>query len=152
MLRNPVADTQKRISIVTVLAALVDLKFHAEITLAVTVKYRVGFIVVFVDRTLLAFLITPVAIGVIVLIIVVGVVPMNNAPTTFAGRVVIIVTRIAERHAISACIIVSPDSVAAMRAFNRFTVKTQVTQDTSVELIIIIVSDILAAAIADKVL
>ena len=33
MLRNPVADTQKRISVVAVLAALIDFKFHAEIAL-----------------------------------------------------------------------------------------------------------------------
>ena len=38
MLRNPVADTQNRISVVAVLAALVDFKFHAEIALAVAVK------------------------------------------------------------------------------------------------------------------
>ena len=49
MLRNPVADTQKRISVVAILAALVDFKFHAEIALAVTVKYRVGFVVVLVN-------------------------------------------------------------------------------------------------------
>ena len=49
MLRNPVADTQKRISIVAVLAALVDFKFHAEITLAVAVKYRFGLVVVLVN-------------------------------------------------------------------------------------------------------
>ena len=33
MLRNPVADTQKRISVVAVLAALIDFKLHDEIAL-----------------------------------------------------------------------------------------------------------------------
>jgi len=91
MLRNPVADTQKRISVVAVLATLVDLKFHAKIALAVTVKDRVGLVAVFVNGAVLAFLITPVAIGVIIVIVVVGVVPMNNAPTTFAGCIIVVI-------------------------------------------------------------
>ena len=100
MLRNPVADTQKRISVVAVLAALVDFKFHAEISLAVTVKNGFGFVVVLVNRAILAFLIAPIAIGVIVLIIVVGVVPMNDSASAFAGRVIIVIARIAERHTV----------------------------------------------------
>ena len=104
------------------------------------------------NGTVLAFLVTSVAVGVIVVIVVVGVITVNDSAAAFAGRVIVIVAGVAERRTVCARVIVSPDSVTAMRAFNRFTVKTQVTQDTSVELIIIIVSDILAAAIADKVL
>ena len=105
------------------------------------------------NGTVLTFLVTTVTIDVIIIIIVVvGVVPMNDSTAAFAGRVIVIVAGVAERRTVCARVIVSPDSFAAMRAFNRFTVKTQVTQDTSVELIIIIVSDVLAAAIADKVL
>jgi len=152
VLCNPVADTQKRISVATVFAALIDFKFHAEIALRVTIKYGFGLVIVFVNGTVLTFLVAPIAVGVIVLIVVIGVVAVDNTPTALACGVIVIIAGIAERHAVSACIVVRPDSVVAMRAFNRFTVKTQVTQDTSVELIIIIVSDILAAAIADKVL
>ena len=114
MLRNPVADTQNRISVVAVLSALIDFKFHAEITLAVTVKYRVGLVIVLVNRTVLAFLIAPIAVGVIVLIVVIGVVAVDNTPTALACGVIVIIAGIAERHAVSACIVVSPDSVAAM--------------------------------------
>ena len=100
MLRNPVADTQKRISVVAVLAALVDLKFHAEIPLAVTIKDRVGLVVVFVNGAVLTFLVTAVAVGVVIVIIVIGVVPMNDTPTAFAGRVIIVIAGIAERHTV----------------------------------------------------
>ena len=112
VLRNPVADTQKRISVVAVLTALVDFKFHAEITLAVTVKYRVGLVAVFVNGAVLTFLVTPVAIGVIVVIFVICVIPMNDSAAALAGRVVIIVAGVAERRtvvpALSSAQILSP--------------------------------------------
>ena len=100
MLRNPVADTQKRISVVAVLAALVDFKFHAEIALRVTIKDGVGLVIVLVNRTVLAFLIAPIAIGVIVFIIVVGVVPVNDSAAALAGRVIIVVAGVSERHTV----------------------------------------------------
>ena len=100
MLRNPVADTQKRISVVAVLTALVDFKFHAEIALAVAIKYRGGFVIVLVNITVLTFLIAPVAIGVIVFIIVVGVVPVNDSAAALAGRVIIVVVGVSERHTV----------------------------------------------------
>ena len=91
VLCNPVADTQKRISIIAILAALIDFKFHAEITLAVTVKYRVGLVVVLVNGAVLTFLVTPVAIRIIIVIVVIGVVAVNNASAALAGRIVIVV-------------------------------------------------------------
>lgn len=100
MLRNPVADTQKRISVVAVLAVLVDFKFHAEIELAVAIKYGFGLVIVFMNGTVLAFLVATVAIGVIIVIIVIGVVAVNNASAAFAGRVVIVIAGVAEWHAV----------------------------------------------------
>ena len=100
VLRNPVADTQKRISVVAVLAALVDFKFHAKIALRVTIKDGVGLVIVLVNRTVLAFLIAPIAIGVIVFIIVVGVVPVNDSAAALAGRVIIVVAGVSERHTV----------------------------------------------------
>ena len=116
MLRNPVADVQKRISVVAVLATLVDFKFHAEIALAVAVKYGFGLVVVFVNGAVLTFLVATVAIGVVIVVIVVSVVPMNDSAAALAGRIVIIVAGVAERHTISACIVICPDSVTAMLA------------------------------------
>ena len=95
MLRNPVADTKKRISIVTILAALVDFKFHAEITLAVAIKDGFWLIAVFVNGAILPLFVTPVTVGVVIVIVVVGVITVDNTTTAFTGRVVIIVAGIA---------------------------------------------------------
>ena len=122
VLRKPVADVQKRIRIVTALAALVDLKFHAEIALRVAVKYRVRLVAVFVNGTVLAFLVAAVAVGVIIVIVIVGTIPMNDSTAAFTGRVVIVVAGIAERHTVRACIIVDPDSVTAMLTSDSFSV------------------------------
>ena len=74
------------------------------------------------NGAVLTFLIAPVAIGVIVFIIVVGVVPVNDSAAAFAGRVIIVIARIAERHTVRACIIVGPDSVTAMLTSDSFAV------------------------------
>ena len=118
MLRNPVADTQKRISIISILSALVDFKFHAEITLAVTVKYGVRLVVILVNGAVLTFLVAPVAVGVVIVIIVVGVITVDNATAAFTGSIVIVVARIAKRRTVCACIIVTPDSVTAVLTNN----------------------------------
>ena len=146
MLRNPVADTQKRISVVAVLAALVDFKFHAEIALAVAIKYRGGFVIVLVNITVLTFLIAPIAIGVIVVIIVVSVVPMNDSTAALAGRVVIVVARVAEWHTVRARIIVRPDSVTTVFAGDGFAVIAVVAEYVAVERVVVIVFDCCSAA------
>ena len=127
MLRNPVADTQKRISIIAVLTALVDFKFHAEITLAVTVKYRFGLVAVFVNGAVLTLFVTPITVGVVIVVIVVSVVPMNDSAAALAGRVIIVVAGVAERHTVRACVIISPYSVTAVFAGDGFAVVAVIT-------------------------
>ena len=101
------------------------------------------------NRTVLAFLIAPIAIGVIVLIIVVGVVPMNDSAAAFAGRVVIVVAGVAERRAVRACVVVRPDSVAAVRALDGFGVVAVIAEYAAVKFVVVIGFDYCSAAAAN---
>ena len=72
------------------------------------------------NGAVLALFVAPVAVGVIIVIVVVSVVPVNDSAAALAGSVVIVVAGVAERHTVCACIVVRPDSVAAVLTNNSF--------------------------------
>ena len=74
---------------------------------------------------------------------------MNDTTTAFAGRVVIIVARIAKRHAVRTCIIVCPDSVTTVFAGDSFAVVAIITEYVTVKSVVVIVLDCCPAAAAD---
>ena len=69
-----------------------------------------------------AFLVAPVAIGIVIVILIIGIVTMNDASTAFSGGVIIIVAALAERHIVRACVVVKPDPFAAVLASDGFVV------------------------------
>ena len=101
------------------------------------------------NGTVLTFLVATVAVGVIIVIVVVSVVPVNDSATALAGSVVIIVARIAERHAVRACIIVRPDSVAAVFAGDGFAVVAIIAEYAAFKSVVIIGFNRCSAAAAN---
>ena len=74
---------------------------------------------------------------------------MDNTTTAFAGRVIIVVAGIAERHAISASIIIRPDSVATVLANNGFAVVAVVTKNVTIKCVVVIGFNRCSAAAAN---
>ena len=74
---------------------------------------------------------------------------MNDSAAALAGRIVIIVARVAERRTVCACIVVSPDSVAAVFANNGFAVVAVIAEYAAVECLVVIGFDCRSAAIAN---
>ena len=90
-----------------------------------------------------------VAVGVIIVIIVIGIITANDSATALAGRIVIIVARIAERHTVCACVVVCPYSVTTVFTGDGFAVVAVIAEYAAFKSVIVIGFNRCSAAAAN---
>ena len=101
------------------------------------------------NGAVLPLFVAAVAVGVVIVVIVVSVVPMNDSAAALAGRIVIIVARVAERRTVCACIVVSPDSVASVFAGDSFAVVAFIAKNVTIKGVVVIGLNRCSAATAN---
>jgi hypothetical protein len=92
---SSVSGLENLAGIVVVLAALVNLKLYTKTKIARAVENRFGLVIIGVDRLVLPFIIARAAIGIIIIVVIVGVVGMNNAPAILTACVVVVIASLA---------------------------------------------------------
>lgn len=115
-------------------AGIVYLELYAEVARRVTVKHRIRFVVVRVDRIRIAWG-AVVAVWAVVIVGIVRVVLVDDASALGAAQVVVVVAGFAERRVVIAGVVVAPDSEATVVADDGVCVEACVAEQRFIHLV-----------------